>query len=375
MNQKSKKNIAFLSVFYPYRGGIAQSSGSLYFALKEKSNVFPLNFSRQYPDILFPGKSQFVPEGDKTEALNSTRILDSVNPLSWLKTSNYINNLNPDIVLSRFWIPFLSPALGTVLKQTKKKSQNIAIVDNAIPHEKRIGDKQLTNYYLKQNHKFVALSKSVERDLYDLLPNPKVYYHPHPVYDRFPESIEKNIARQKLGIKENDKIILFFGFIRDYKGLDILIDSMIYINKNIKLLIAGDVYGSFDKYEEQIKKNNLEERIIKIIDFIPDEDVTIYFSASDLCVQPYRSATQSGIANISTHYNLPIIATDVGGLKEVIEPFNIGKIVEKPDPKELAIKINEFFSEYIEYSQNFKSYKEFASWEKLAEVILEASND
>jgi glycosyltransferase involved in cell wall biosynthesis len=343
--------------------------------LKEKAQVVPVNFSRQYPDILFPGKSQYVPEGDKTESLESKRILDSINPISWLNTANYINNLNPDIVLSRFWIPFLSPALGSVLKKTKKKSQNIAIVDNAIPHEKRIGDKQLTNYYLKQNHKFVALSKSVERDLKQMMPKAKVYYHPHPVYDRFPEQIEKHQARQILGINENDKIILFFGFIRDYKGLDILINSMKYIDKDIKLLIAGDVYGNFNKYDELIKSNNLNDRIIKIIDYIPDEDVTIYFSASDLCVQPYRSATQSGIANISTHYNLPIIATDVGGLKEIIEPFNIGKIVSKPDPMELSEKINQFFTEKIDYNQNFKSYKIFASWEKLSEVILDAAID
>ncbi len=367
------KNIAFLSCFYPYRGGIAQSSGSLYFALKEKANVFPVNFSRQYPDILFPGKSQFVPEGDTTESMISDRIVDSINPITWFKSANYINSINPDIVISRFWIPFLAPALGTILSKTKNKAKNIAIVDNAIPHEKRFGDVALTNYYLKQNHKFIALSKSVERDLINLMPNAEVYYHPHPVYDRFPTEIEKLKARSQLGFNENDKVILFFGFIRDYKGLDILLNSMQYIASNIKLLIAGDVYGSYDKYQEIINNKNLQPRVTQIIDYIPDEDVAKYFSASDVCVQPYRSATQSGIANIATHYNRPIIATDVGGLKEIIEPFNIGKIVSKPDEKELADKINEFFNENIDYSKNFKDYKEFASWEKLADVILEAS--
>lgn len=364
------KKVAFLSVFYPYRGGIAQSSGSLFFALKEKANVRAINFSRQYPNFLFPGKSQFVPEGDTTEALESVRILDSINPITWYQTANYINSLNPDFVISRFWIPFLAPCLGKCLSKTKQSSTNIAIVDNAIPHEKRIGDVQLTNYYLKQNHKFVALSKSVERDLLTMMPNAEVLYHPHPVYDRFPISINKEQARREFGLNTNDKVILFFGFIRDYKGLDILLHSMKYISPEIKLIIAGDVYGSFDKYQDIINKENLENRIIKVIDYIPDEDVAKYFSAADLCVQPYRSATQSGIANISTHYDKPIIATDVGGLKEIIEPFNIGKIVDKPEPKLLAEKINEFFDENIDYSKNFKEYKEFASWEKLADVIL-----
>jgi glycosyltransferase involved in cell wall biosynthesis len=371
-NNKLMKKIAFLSVFHPYRGGIAQSSGSLYFALQEKANVEAINFKRQYPDILFPGKSQFVPDGDDREAIDGVRILDSVNPLNWLNTAKYINNLNPDVVLTRYWIPFLAPALGTVLKKTKKNAINISIVDNAIPHEKRIGDDALTNYYLKQNHKFIALSKSVERDLYTLLDSPEVHYHPHPVYDRFPDPIDKSKAREKLGINADEKIILFFGFIRDYKGLDILLHSMNDVDNDVKLLIAGDVYGSYDKYEKIIKDNNLSDRIISKIDYIPDEDVALYFSATDLCVQPYRTATQSGIANISTHYNIPIIATDVGGLKEVIEPFNIGKVVEKADPKEIAEKINAFFREEKDYSENFKSYKEFASWEKLSDVILEA---
>lgn len=369
------KKIAFLSVFYPYRGGISQSSGSLYHSLIKSNEVYPINFKRQYPDLLFPGKTQFVPEGDETEKLESNRLLDSINPINWVSTAKYINNLKPDILLTRFWIPFLAPSLGTVLKYTKKHTQNIAIVDNAIPHEKRFGDTGLTNYYLKQNHKFIALSKSVERDLNEMLPNAKVYYHPHPVYDRFPLKIDKIQARKKLNISDKDKIILFFGFIRDYKGLDILLESMKFIDDNIKLLIAGDVYGSFEKYDKIIKNNGLEERVIKIIDYIPDEEVSIYFSASDLCVQPYRSATQSGIANISTHYNIPIIATDVGGLKEVIEPFNIGKIVTKANEKELSEKINEFFKESKDYSNNFKEYKEFASWDKLSEVILSASND
>lgn len=367
------KKISFLSVFYPYRGGIAQSSGSLYFALKNKAEVFPINFSRQYPDILFPGKSQYVAMEDKTEAMDSLRILDSVNPLSWYKTANHINSLNSDIVISRFWIPFLAPALGKVLSKTKRHSTNIAIVDNAIPHEKRLGDEILTNYYLKQNHKFIALSKSVERDLKEMIPDGEIYYHPHPVYDRFPDPIDKSIARNELGYNQEDKVILFFGFIRDYKGLDILINSMKSVNKDVKLLIAGDVYGSYEKYKKLIDENGLNDRIKSIIDYIPDEEVSKYFSACDVCVQPYRSATQSGIANISTHYNKPIIATDVGGLKEVIEPFNIGKIVDKADEKLLAQKINEFFLEDKDYSQYFHTYKEFASWEKLAEVILKAS--
>lgn len=367
------KSISFLSVFYPYRGGIAQSSGSLYFALKKIANVNAINFSRQYPDILFPGKSQFVPEEDKTEAMESARVLDSINPLSWLKTGNYINSLNSEIVISRFWIPFLAPALGTALSRTKKKSCNLAIVDNAIPHEKRFGDSALTNYYLKQNQKFVALSKSVERDLHEMMPNAEIYYHPHPVYDRFPEPIDRIQARQSFGFSSEDKVILFFGFIRDYKGLDILLNSMKFTDKSIKLLIAGDVYGSFDKYQKIIDDNNLSERIKVIIDYIPDEEVSKYFSACDVCVQPYRSATQSGIANISTHYNKPIIATNVGGLKEVIEPFNIGKIVEKAEAHMFADAINEFFRDNNDYTQNFKTYKEFASWDKLANVILEAS--
>lgn len=363
--------IAYLSTFYPYRGGIAQFNAALFRALENQGcEVKAFNFKRQYPAFLFPGETQFVKENDAVDKIKSERLLDSVNPLSYIKTSNAIKKFNPEIVISKYWIPFFGPSLGTVLKSTKKYAKNISIVDNAIPHEKRPLDRSFTKYYLNQNHYFITMSKSVENDLKSLKDDANIIKHFHPLYNHFPDKIVKKEARKKLGINEKDRVLLFFGFIRDYKGLDVLIEAMSYLDETTKLIIAGEIYGDFTKYDDLIKKFKLEKRIYKNIRYIDDNEVPIFFSASDLAMLTYKSATQSGILGITYHYEIPVIATDTGGMKEMIEPYNTGRIIEKANPKLISNSVNEFFSLKNNQTFDFKKFKQIASWESLAKKII-----
>lgn len=364
--------IAYISTFYPYRGGIAQFNADLFRAFERLGHeINAYTFTRQYPNVLFPGSSQLVSSGDIVDKIPADRIIDTMNPVSYLTAAMKIKKFNPELVLTKFWLPFFGPSLGRVLKSTKKYATNISIVDNAIPHEKRAFDKSFTKYYFKQNHKFISMSKSVSNDILKIDPNADVSLHPHPLYDHFPKSIPRMEARKKLGLKNDDKIMLFFGFIRDYKGLDILIESLVQMPENYKLLIAGEIYGNFNKYEILINKLNLKDRIVSHIRYIKDSEVSLFFSASDLAMLTYRSATQSGILGIAYHYNLPVIATDTGGMREMIEPYKTGKVIPKADPSLIQKSVMDFFENPKDYFSNINEFKKIASWENLAKFILE----
>ena len=337
------------------------------------------SFSLQYPGFLFPGKSQFTDEPAPKDIDIHTRI-NSVNPFNWLSVGREIKKLNPDIVVVRFWIPFMGPCLGTILRIIKKNKHTkiICIADNIVPHEKRFGDKPFTRYFIKPIDAFITMSEKVLSDL-RLFTSKKALLINHPLYDNFGEKIPKEEARKKLKIKNEELIILFFGFIRKYKGLDILLDAMKIISSksqsyNPKLLIAGEFYEDKKMYDEQIDRLGIRERLILHTEFIPDNEVKNYMCAADVVIQPYRNATQSGVIPLAYHYEVPMIVTNVGGLPAMV-PDNKAGLVAEPNAASLAEKILEYFEKGENYFlPHLLEEKKRFSWGKLLESILDVAD-
>jgi len=365
---------------FPLRGGIADFNEALCKALNEQnisSSIY--SFYYQYPGILFPGKSQKSGgEGPKDLTIHST--ISSVNPLSWFSTARKIKKEKPDLVIIRFWLPFMAPALGTIARLIKKNStiKIIAIMDNVIPHEKRIGDRAFTNYFVSQCDGFVAMAKSVLEDLKTFTKNTHTLFTPHPVYNIFGDKISKQEARKNLGLHENDRYILFFGFIRAYKGLDLLIKAMAddRIRKmNIRLVVAGEFYEDESRYTSMIKEHSLTDAVIFHKDFIPKEQVKNYFCAADLVVQPYHSATQSGITQIAYHFERPMIVTNVGGLAEIVPHNKAGYVVET-NPASIANAIVNFYEQNKEqeFSANAALEKGKFSWSAFVNGLINLYN-
>lgn len=369
--------IAFLSPFYPFRGGIAQFGDSLYLALAAKNEVKAFSFTRQYPGLLFPGKTQFVSENDLNRNIPVTRLLDSINPITWNKTAKEIIKFNPDIVLISYWMPFFAPAFGKIAGLLKCKGiKIIGLLHNVIAHEKRFGDEALTKYFFNRCDGFVLLNRSSEKDLLELKPDAKYIIHSHPLYDHYGSKIEQTEAKKKLDIPLGKKVILFFGFIRDYKGLDLLIDSMKNLSDDYMLLISGEVYGDFKKYDEQIDSAELREKISLHIRYIPETEIPLFFSAADVCVLPYRTATQSGIVGIAYHFDLPVIVTNVGGLAEMVDVNKTGLIIDEPNSFLINEALKKYFSENLKekFMPFIAEYKSQHSWQKLAGEVIKLKN-
>lgn len=335
--------IAYLSTFYPFRGGIAQFNADLREELARQHEVKAFTFTRQYPSFLFPGKTQYVTPQDKAKVVDSEAILDTVNPFSWLSAARKIADWKPDLLIMKYWMSYLAPSLGTVARILHRKGiPSITILDNVIPHESRFFDKPFSRWFLRQNSGCVAMSEAVLKDMRSLTPDKPCILQPHPLYDHFGAGMDKRAARAQLGIDADRRTLLFFGLIRDYKGLDLLIDAMPLLEADFQLVIAGESYGSFEPYARQIAASPCADRIHVFNRYIGDEEVPAFFSAADLCVLPYRSATQSGITAISLHFDLPLVATPVGGLAESIEKPGIGTMAENISADALARAIRRF---------------------------------
>ena len=367
--------IVIVSPAYPLRGGIAHSAGLLYKELAKNHEVFLITFKRQYPNFLFPGKSQ-TESVEETDRIPTEVILDSINPFNWNSTAKRIINLKPDIVIFKHWLPFFSPCYGWIARKIKKSStaKLIAVCHNIIPHERRIGDKTLSKYFLKKIDYFIPLSDQVKRDLFLFVQSPLYKLLPLPVFSLFGDKVDKEEAKKNL--KLNDKnILLFFGFIRDYKGLDVLIEAFALVRKemDVKLIVAGEFYEPEEKYLNLISKYHLGNSIILKKDFIPTSEVKYYFSASDAVVLPYKSATQSGIVQVAVNFCKPVIATNVGGIGEVIEDGKTGYVVDKENPEKLAQAIIRFYNDdkEKEFSSNMKSLKEKYSWQNFVKGMFE----
>ena len=298
-------------------------------------------------------------------------MLDSINPFSYAKTASRIKAFGPDLVLTKYWMTFFGPSLGFVLGRLRK-SVRISILDNVIPHEKRFFDSAFNRYFLKRNDGFIVMSDKVLRDLLSIRPDAKYLRINHPVYNQFGDKMERSEARQKLGLEPSKKTLLFFGIIRDYKGLDLLIDAFAQLDESYQLVVAGEVYGSFEKYEQQIAAHPLKKQIHLFNRYIGDDEVTLFFSAADVCILPYKSATQSGITSISNHFLLPLIATDVGGLKETIEDGKTGLIASKSEAGEIASKIRYYFDQRLKdrFSAEIALQNDENSWENFCRKLL-----
>jgi D-inositol-3-phosphate glycosyltransferase len=372
--------ITIIGTAYPYRGGLAAYNERLAKQLSSEGHtVTILTFKLQYPSFLFPGKSQFL-AGPHPESLKIERKVSSVNPFNWLSVGIMLKKERPDLLIFKYWIPFMAPCFGTIARLTKsnRHTRVLCVLDNVIPHEKRPGDSMLTRYFTGCLDGAIAMSQSVLDDLIKFRKDIPVILSPHPLFDNFGPSVDRDEATIKLGLEKDYRYILFFGFIRAYKGLDLLINAFAgekLRNRKLKLIIAGEFYEDSAPYMEQIRKHNLENEIILFDRFINDDEVCLFFSVADLVVQPYRNATQSGVTQIAYHFEKPMVVTNVGGLKEIVPHGKCGYVVE-PDPAEITDSIFDFFenTRNVTFVTNLQKEKEKYSWSKMTSSVLEVYN-
>ena len=366
--------IAVLSCFYPYRGGISQFNACLYGELSKNHIVKAFNFKRQYPEFLFPGKTQFVTADDEAVPVESDSLLDTANPFTYHSTYKAIRDWKPDLLIVRYWMSYFAPSLGYITRKMSRHCKVISILDNVIPHEPHFFDTPLTRYFLKGSTGSVTLCEAVSKDLLKIRPDSRFTVIQHPLYSHFGQKKERDEAERQLGLKPGKRNILFFGLIRAYKGLDILLEAFGKLSEEYQLIIAGEPYGSFEKYQEIIDRLPGKDRIFTDLRYIKDSEVTNYFSAADVAVLPYRSATQSGISSVSYHFEVPMIVTDVGGLKETIGDRGTGLVASDGSPEVIYNEIIRYFSDPSikeECIRNIKLEKERLSWKTFASRLIE----
>ncbi len=367
--------IALIGPAHPYRGGIADFNHALATALEKDGHECRIyTFSLQYPGFLFPGKTQYA-EGKSPVGTEIIRCINSVNPFSWLRAAIKIKSYRPELILTHYWMPFMAPALGTTLRFAgNKKIKKIGILHNIIPHEKFPASKLFNKYFLKACHGYLSMSKAVLKDLEKFVKNQNKLFTPHPIYDHFGPIIQKDKAKEKLGLDKAQKYLLFFGIIRKYKGLDLLIDAMANLKQqhpDLKALIAGEFYENKSNYINKIKENQLEEQFILTDSFVAAKDVKYYFSAADIIVQPYRTATQSGVTQIAYHFERPMLVTNVGGLSEIIPHKKVGYVCDT-DPKLIAEAIHDYYAHgrEAEFVKGVLEEKKKYSWEVLVRRLM-----
>jgi glycosyltransferase involved in cell wall biosynthesis len=363
---------------YPFRGGIADTNESLCRALQQKGHEATiLTFTLQYPELFFPGKTQYSAD-PKPENIRIEQTINSVNPLNWIKTALKINRIKPDLVIIRYWIPFMAPCLGTIARFLKKPTRIIGMTDNIVPHEKRAGDKLMTRYFIKACHGFITLSTTVNQELKSFTNKPSVYF-PHPINDNLGSIMNQKEAREFLNLEPDGNYILFFGIVRKYKGLDLLLKALNrkdIIKKDIKLIIAGEFYDKPATYYNLIEQLGLKDQVIIVNKFIPGSHIKYYFSAADLVAQTYHSASQSGITQIAYHFERPMLVTNVGGLSEIIPDKKVGYVVEK-DPGAIARAIRDFYEnkKFGEFHTNVKEEKQKYSWAAFVDELMKLTEN
>ena len=374
-DQSFMMRIVICGPAHPYRGGIAAYNERLAQQFLQEGDAAAIyTFKLQYPGFLFPGKTQYE-DGYGPQGVTITRAINSVNPLNWLSTGLRLRRTRPDMVIMRYWLPFLAPSLGFIARIVRSNGYTrvITIFDNVIPHEKRFGDKTLTRFFINSIHGALVMTRAVEADL--RLFNRKIpcVISPHPLFDNYSEPVSRAEAIVRLNLCPAERFILFFGFIREYKGLDLLLHAMAdpaVMSLGVKLIIAGEFYENEKPYFDLIHKYNLGSRIIMHTHFINKEEVRYYFSAASLVVQPYRSATQSGVTQVAYHFNKPMLVTDVGGLAEIVPDGKCGYVVA-PEAGAIAGAIVDFFKGGDEerFMPGLLEQKKLYSWDKLTEAL------
>jgi len=374
--------VILLGTAHPYRGGLASYNERLAQQfLSEGHDIEIFTFTLQYPGFLFPGKSQYT-NSPAPRGLKITRVLNSINPFSWIRTGRRIRKKNPDILLIKYWHPFMAPCFGMAAriaaKNTSANTRVITIFDNVIPHERKPFDRLLTRYFTKSIDGAVIMSKSVGDDLKEFRTDIPVVYNPHPLYDNYGDKILREVALKKLSLSDEYSYLLFFGFIRAYKGLDLLLEAFAderLRNLRLRLIVAGEFYESDLPYRNLIMDLGIRNDVILFDRFIREDEVASFFSAADLVVQPYRSATQSGVTQIAYHFEKPMLVTDVGGLSEIVPDGKCGYVV-KPEPKQISEAIIDYFSNNREqqFTEGVRQEKTKFTWDRLTSSIIEIYN-
>ena len=367
--------VIIVGTAYPYRGGLSAFNERLaYEYLQRGDEVEIYTFTLQYPSFLFPGKTQYSDE-PAPKGLTIHRRINSINPFNWLKTGREIARKRPDLLITKFWLPFMAPCLGTIERRVRRNGHTriVSILDNIIPHEHRPGDRIFARYFVRSTDAFVAMSRSVLDDLNLFDTKKPRRFCPHPLYDHYGDILPKEEARRMIGIDTDGHYVLFFGFIRSYKGLDLLLDAMAdprIAQRDIRLIVAGEFYGDPKPYMEQIERLGIADRIKLCTDFIPDSQVNRYFCAADLVAQPYKSATQSGVTQIAFHFEKPMLVTDVGGLAEIVPDGKIGYVVQ-PDAHQIADAIVRYYDQQREapFTEAVRHEKQKYTWNKMLEAI------
>jgi glycosyltransferase involved in cell wall biosynthesis len=378
--QQARK-IVIVGPAHPLRGGgMSTFNERLARAYAERGDdVEIFSFSLQYPSFLFPGKSQFTDE-PAPEGIRIRSTINSVNPFSWYNTGNIIRRMKPELVIIRYWIPFMGPALGTIARRIRKNrhSKVIAITDNVVPHESRPGDASFTRYFLKPVQGFATMSQSVLDDLARFnTAKPRIRCR-HPLYDNYGDPIPRNKALELLGLDTGHRYLLSFGLVRKYKGLDLLIRALASKKLEhlpLKLLVAGEFYDDFEFYRKLVSDLGVYDKVIMDNAFIPNAEVVRYFCASDLVVQPYRDATQSGVTQVAYHFNKPMVVSNVGALPEMVPDGKVGYVVS-PDPEDIAEAIRKYFDDDMEqaFTENVKKEKKKYSWDAFLHAIDELAD-
>lgn len=369
------KKVVIVGPAYPLRGGLSTYNERLCKGLLDQGHQASiLSFSLQYPNILFPGKTQYSTEA-APEGLAIHTGINSINPLNWIKIGQHYKKAKPDVMVFRYWMPFMAPCLGTIARIVKRNGHTkvMAIADNIYPHEKHFYDQICTNYFVNSMDAFITMSQSVLNDLKTLVPQKPSQYIAHPMYDNFGALMDKTAAIKALGLDPQFKYLLFFGFIRKYKGLDLLLNSFAesqLAQKGVKLIIAGEYYEDPQATKDLIKNLQLTEAVIERNDFIPNAEVATYFSAADMVVQTYLSATQSGVTQIAYHFNKPMLVTNVGGLAETVPHNKVGYVCEQ-DTTSIAAALNDFYDNNRgeAMSQAANDFKKAFSWDTIINAI------
>jgi len=367
--------IVLVGTAYPLRGGIAHYFALLYKNLSIRHNVEVVTFTRQYPALFFPGKTQ-EEQLSGGVAIPSERLIDSINPMTWVTAARAIARKKPDLLIFKYWLPFFGPCFGAIASMVRRwtGAKVLFICDNVIPHERRPGDVLFTRFAFRSVDFFIAQSRAVERDLKAFWPAARCRFAPHPVYEIFGKRLSKSLARKRIECSDK-RVLLFFGYIRRYKGLETLLHAMPLILKrlSVTLLVVGEFYEDEHRYRGLLKTLSLEKHVLIRADYVPNDQVGAYFSASDVVVLPYRSATQSGIVQIAYQFDKSVIATDVGGLSEVVIDGVTGFIVPPNDPSALADAVVEFYQKKLEkkFERGVKKEKPRYSWNAMVQTIEE----
>ncbi|MBO7267433.1 MAG: glycosyltransferase [Bacteroidaceae bacterium] len=376
-----KKHIIIVGPAYPYRGGIADFNERLAREFqREGHKVTIYTFTLQYPGFLFPGKTQYSTSPAPGD-LTIVRKVNSINPLNWVKVGREIRRQHPDMVMVRFWLPFLAPCLGTIARIISKDKgiKVVSLLDNVVPHEHRIGDKVFARYMIKSVGGYVAMSESVLADAKSFDDTKPYALTPHPLYDNFGDRVSRDEAIAHLGLDADTRYILFFGLIRDYKGLDLLLrafaDSRLR-NKKTKLIVAGEFYSNAELYEQLERDLDIAEHIVWYKEFIPADQVRYFFAAADLVAQPYKTATQSGITQIAYHFERPMLVTDVGGLAEIVPHGKVGYVV-KPEADAIADALVDFIDNHHEsdYHEGILQEKTKYAWSNMTAALVKVADE